>query len=81
MEGIDFEREKKVNRFVLIIVTVIDSFLFFGYIGDYVQGNIGPGFMMAVDVAVVCSMIACYAVYLKKEGQCRLSSMFPWWGI
>lgn len=67
MEGIDFEREKKVNRFVLIIVTVIDSFLFFGYIGDYVQGNIGPGFMMAVDVAVVCSMIACYAVYLKKK--------------
>ncbi len=67
MTGIDFEREKKVNKFVLIIVTVIDMFLFFGYINDYVQGNIGIGFMLAVNAAVVISMIACYAVYLKKR--------------
>lgn len=67
MAGIDFEREKKVNRFVLIIVTVIDMFLFVGYIGDYAQGNIGLGFMLAVIVAVVFSMIACYAVYFKKK--------------
>ncbi len=65
--GVDFEREKKVNKFVLIIVTVIDMFLFFGYINDYVQGNIGIGFMLAVDAAVVFSMIACYAVYFKKK--------------
>jgi len=65
--GVDFQREKKVNKFVLIIVTVIDMFLFFGYINDYVQGNIGIGFMMAVDAAVVFSMIACYAVYFKKK--------------
>lgn len=25
---------KRVNKFVLIIVTIIDMFLFFGYIGD-----------------------------------------------
>ncbi len=67
MTGIDFEREKKVNKFVLIIVTVIDMFLFFGYINDYVQGNIGIGFMLAVNASVVISMIACYAVYLKKR--------------
>jgi len=67
MSGIDFEREKKVNRFVLIIITVIDMFLFFGYINDYIQGNIGIGFMLAVDVSVVLSMIACYAVYFKKK--------------
>jgi len=65
--GLDFEREKKVNRFVLIIVTIIDGFLFFGYIGDYAQGNIGLGFMLAVDAAVVLSMITCYAVYFKKK--------------
>lgn len=65
--GVDFEREKKVNKFVLIIVTVIDMFLFFGYINDYIQGNIGIGFMLAVDAAVVFSMIACYAVYFKKK--------------
>ncbi len=66
-ETIDFEREKKVNRFVLIIVTVIDMFLFFGYINDYVQGNIGVGFMLAVNVSVVLSMVACYAVYFRKK--------------
>ncbi len=65
--GMDFEREKKVNRFVLIIVTVIDMFLFVGYINDYVQENIGVGFMLTVDVSVVISMIACYAVYFKKK--------------
>lgn len=31
----NLEKDKKVNRFALIIVTVIDMFLFFGYIGDY----------------------------------------------
>ncbi len=65
--GVDFEREKKVNKFVLIIVTVIDMFLFFGYINDYMQGNIGVGFMLTVDASVVVSMIACYAVYFKKK--------------
>ncbi len=65
--GTDFEREKKVNRFVLIIVTIIDMFLFFGYINDYSQGNIGIGFMLAVDISVVVSMIACYAVYFRKK--------------
>jgi len=64
---VSFEREKKVNRFVLIIVTVIDGFLFFGYINDYTQGNIGAGFMLAVDASVILSMIACYAVYFKKK--------------
>lgn len=67
MTGADFEREKKVNRFVLVIVTVIDMFLFFGYIGDYMQGNISREFMLAVDVSVVVSMLACYVVYFKKK--------------
>lgn len=63
----DFEKEKRVNRFVLIIVTVIDMFLFFGYIGDYIQGNIGLVFMLSVEAAVVLSLIACYGVYFKKK--------------
>ena len=67
MYGTDFEMGKKVNRFVLIIITVIDMFLFFGYIGDYAQGNISPGFMLAVDGLVVLSMAACYLVYFKKK--------------
>lgn len=54
---------KKVDRFVLIIITIIDMFLFFGYIGDHQQGNISFGFMLAVDLSVVISMAACYAVF------------------
>ena len=52
---------------MLIIITIIDLFLFFGYIGDYAQGNISLGFMLAVDLAVVCSMIACYAIYFHQK--------------
>ena len=33
------EKEVRVNKFVLVIVTIMDLFLFFGYIGDYAQGN------------------------------------------
>ena len=62
-----YGKEKRVNRFVLTIVTIIDMFLFFGYIGDYAQGNISFGFMIAVDLSVVISMIACYAVYFHKK--------------
>ncbi len=68
-----FEKEVRVNRFVLVIVTVMDLFLFFGYIGDYAQGNISLGFMLAVDLSVVASMIACYAVYFRKKD----SAAFP----
>ena len=63
----DFARETRVNRFVLIIITIIDFFLFFGYIGDYKQGNISFGFMMAVILAVIFSMVACYLIYFRKK--------------
>ena len=55
------------NRFALTIVTIIDLFLFFGYIGDYQHGNISFGFMLTVDLAVIASMIACYSVYFYKK--------------
>ena len=58
---------KRVNRFVLTIVTIIDLFLFFGYIGDYAQGHISFGFMIAVDLSVIASMIACYFVYFHRK--------------
>lgn len=67
------EKEARVNKFVLVIVTIMDLFLFFGYIGDYAQGNISLGFMLAVDLSVVVSMIACYAVYFRKKD----SAAFP----
>lgn len=67
MAGVNYGGEKRVNRFALIIVTVIDAFLFGGYIGDYVQGNIGFSFMLAVVIAVILSMVACYVVYFRKK--------------
>lgn len=67
MTKMQYGKEKRVNKFVLTIVTIIDMLLFFGYIGDYAQGNISLGFMLAVDVSVVISMIACYAVYFHKK--------------
>ncbi len=67
-------KEKRVNKFVLIIVTIIDLFLFFGYIGDYRQGNISFAFMMAVVIAVVVSMAVCDLTYFRKKD----SAAFPY---
>lgn len=65
--GKEYGKEKRVNKFVLAIVTIIDMLLFFGYIGDYAQGNISFGFMLSVDLSVIVSMIACYSVYFHKK--------------
>lgn len=67
MQKDNFSSEYRVNRFVLTISTIINMFLFVGYIGDYMQGNISLGFMAVVDTAVVVSLIICYAVYLHKK--------------
>ena len=61
------ESIKRVNRFVLVIITIIDSFLFFGYIGDYSQGNISFSFMLMVDIAVIISIGVCYTIYFRKK--------------
>lgn len=61
------KREKGVNKFVLIIVTVIDLFLFVGYIADYYQGNISFGFMLAVVLAVLVTMALNYVAYFRRE--------------
>lgn len=58
---------KRVNKFVLTIITIIDMFLFLGYIGDYTKGNIGFGFMMVVESIVFASMVVCYVMYFRKK--------------
>ncbi len=63
----EYNREKSVNQFVLMIMTVIDSFLFFGYINDYRQGHIEFGFMISVVLAVLISLAVSYGVFLKKR--------------
>lgn len=62
-----YNRDKSVNQFLLIVITIMDLFLFFGYFSDYSKGNIGWGFLVAVELAVLFSMIADYAVFLKQK--------------
>ena len=62
-----YNREKSVNQFLLIIITIMDLFLFFGYFSDYSKGNIGLGFLMTVELTVLVSMIADYAVFLRQK--------------
>lgn len=62
-----YNREKSVNQFLLIIITIMDLFLFFGYFSDYSKGNIGLGFLMAVELTVLVSMIVDYAVFLHQK--------------
>ncbi|MEY8391680.1 hypothetical protein D3Z36_08245 [Lachnospiraceae bacterium] len=67
MKEKDYNRERSVNQFLLIIITVMDLFLFFGYFSDYSKGNIGLGFLAAVELTVLVSMIADYAVFLHQK--------------
>lgn len=59
--------EQRVNKFALIIITVIDLFLFFGYIGDFLKGNISLPFMLMVICIVVVSMLLDYVIYFKDK--------------
>lgn len=59
--------EKRVNKFALIVISIIDAFMFVGYISDYTKGNISFAFMMAVELAVVVSLIVSYVVFFRKK--------------
>ncbi len=63
----EYNREKSANQFVLMIMTVIDTFLFAGYINDYRQGNIGFQFMLSVVLTVVVTLGTSYAVFFRKK--------------
>ena len=62
-----YNREKSVNQFLLIIITIMDLFLFFGYFSDYSKGNIGLVFLLTVELTVLVSMVADYAVFLHQK--------------
>lgn len=69
---------KKVNTFLLIIISIIAGFMFFGYIGDYLKGNISLVFTIIVDVIVLGTLIADFVVYfIRKDGKAfRYVSLF-----
>lgn len=62
-----YNMTKAVNKFALVIVTIIAAFMFFGYIGDYTKGNIGIEFALVVDIWVIGSMVANYITYFRKK--------------
>ncbi len=74
-----YNRDKAVNQFLLIIITIMDLFLFFGYFGDYSKGNIGLAFLLTVELTVLASMVADYAVFIHKKDSkmCRKSRKAP----
>lgn len=65
--GREYNVEKTVNTFALVVITVMDVLMFGGYIGDYAKGNIGLLFCLAVVVAVLGSLIANYVIYFQKK--------------
>lgn len=68
MEGTkEYGREKSVNKFALIIIAIIDMFMFVGYIGDYQKGNIGFTFLAMVIFTVAVSLASSIYTYFKKK--------------
>lgn len=68
-EGKAYNMQKSVNQFILTIITIMDLFLFVGYFNDYSKGNIGLGFFLTIELIVLISMIADYAVFFSAEGR------------
>lgn len=60
-------KEKEVNKFALIIMTVINSLMFVGYIGDFSKENIGLPFLMAVDISVIVFLTLDYIIYFRNK--------------
>ena len=67
MKEKEYNNLKSVNKFILIIMTVINMFMFFGYISDYMKGNITLGFTLTVDICVIVLMVLCFAIYFNKK--------------
>ncbi len=66
-EGKAYNMQKSVNQFILTIITIMDLFLFVGYFNDYSKGNIGLGFFLTIELIVLISMIADYAVFFRQK--------------
>ncbi len=58
---------KSVNSFLLVIITIIDLFLFFGYIADYKRNNISLVFMLIVVAIVGGSLLINYLIYFRQK--------------
>ena len=59
---------KQTNKFILIILTIIDSFLAVGYLKDgFVDGNISTTFAAGFAALVIVTLLLDYVCYFKKK--------------
>lgn len=67
--------QETVNKFVLKFITIIDLFMFVGYMSDYLKGNISLGFTICVELCVFLSMLISIISCKKYPSQFKYISI------
>ena len=59
---------KRTNRFILILLTIIDGILAVGYLKDgFVDGNISTTYAICFAALVIVTLLLDYVIYFKKK--------------
>lgn len=67
----------RVNRFVLVLMTIIDLFMMFGYVGDYTKHIISLQYCITVEIVVLTTLVAAYVFARIKPKSFKYVAM---WG-
>ncbi|HOP65204.1 MAG TPA: methyl-accepting chemotaxis protein [Spirochaetota bacterium] len=62
----------RINRYVLIINWVLDSFLLFGYIVEYIKGGRTLGFILAFFIIMIVPMAFATSIYFRDRENSRI---------
>lgn len=65
-----------VNKFILTFITIIDLFMFVGYLSDYAKGNISLGFTISVEICVLVTFLANIVSWKKYAAQFKYIAMY-----
>lgn len=58
----------RINKFILILLTIIDSILALGYLKDgFIDGNISTTYALVFALLVIITLILDYVCYFKKK--------------
>lgn len=63
---------QRTNKVVLITNWFLDSFLFLGYIGEYLKGGKSLGYVLVFLALVLIPMIAAQVLYVKRKDSPRI---------
>ncbi len=59
---------KRINKFILILLTIIDSILSLGYLKDgFIDGNISKTYALIFAVLVIITLVLDYICYFTKK--------------